>query len=443
MKKIALIMIDMQNDFVLPDAPQCIDGAVAIIPNLQKILSIFREKSLPIFHVYREYREDGSDIEKIRLDDFVDGEKYCVPNTKGCEIVDELSPIDGEYKIVKNRFSAFMNTELDFILRRLNIGRIVVCGIQYPNCIRATVFDGVALGYDVTLVTDATAAKTNEIAQANIIDMRNISVDCVPIDILIDEIKSEKMKTEETNHWNPETYNQHTSFVSALAMPVVDLLDPKEGERILDVGCGDGTLAIEIERRGAKVIGVDMSVEMIEVCKSRGVEAYVGSVTALEYTDTFEAVFSNAMLHWVKDARSAVQNIAKSLKSGGRFVCEFGGEGNAYYLVSAMQEVFANHPEFGAFDNPWYFPSVEKYMKLLESEGFSVEYIEIIPRPTPMDDISNWLDIFANGVTSHLNAEQYEVFKKETTKILKSKIYTEDEGWMLDYKRLRVKAVIF
>ena len=179
MKKIALIMIDMQNDFVLPNAPQCIDGAVAIIPNLQKVLDTFRDKLLPIFHVYREYRENGSDIEKTRLDDFLEEERYCVPHTKGCEIVEELSPIEGEYKIVKNRFSAFMNTELDFILRRLEIERIVVCGIQYPNCIRATVFDGIALGYDVTLITDSTAAQTDEIAQANIVDIRNIGVECM------------------------------------------------------------------------------------------------------------------------------------------------------------------------------------------------------------------------------------------------------------------------
>ena len=207
------------------------------------------------------------------------------------------------------------------------------------------------------------------------------------------------------------------------------------------MGCGDGTLAVEMERRGAKVIGVDMSAEMIEVCKSRGIEAYVGSVTALPYEHQFDGVFSNAMLHWVKDARGAVDNIAKSLKVGGYFVCEFGGEGNAYYLVSAMQEVFTNHPEFGDFDNPWYFPSVEIYTSLLESEGFSVEYIEIIPRPTPMDDIANWLDIFANGVTSSLSVEQYAVFKKEVIEILKNKIYSEKDGWMLDYKRLRVRAI--
>jgi len=192
MKKTALIMIDMQNDFVFPDAPQCIDGAVRIIPNLQKILEIFRDNTLPVFHVYREYREDGSDIEKTRFHDFISVQKYCVPNTHGCDIVDELTPMEGEYRIVKNRFSGFMQTELDFILRRLDIQRIVVCGIQYPNCIRATVFDGIALGYDVTLVTDATAAKTDEIAQANIIDMRNIGVDCIDTNMCISKMRRKK-----------------------------------------------------------------------------------------------------------------------------------------------------------------------------------------------------------------------------------------------------------
>ena len=248
-------------------------------------------------------------------------------------------------------------------------------------------------------------------------------------------------KINETNKWNPNTYNKHTAFVSQLALPVVDLLDPKIGEEILDVGCGGGTLAVEIERRGAKVIGVDMSAEMIKQCQAKGIEAYVGSVTDLPYDEEFDSVFSNAMLHWVKDAKSAVQNIAKSLKNGGCFVCEFGGEGNAYTLVSAMEEVFEKHPEFGVFDNPWYFPSVEEYRTLLESEGFKVEYMEIIPRPTPMDDISNWLDIFANGVTKHLSKEKFKVFKEECRAILKERIYSEDEGWVLDYKRLRVRAI--
>ncbi len=186
MRDTALIIIDMQNDFVLKDAPQCIGGALKIIPNLKEVLHSFRVQKQPVFHVYREYRADGSDIEHTRLEDFLNNQKYCVPNTKGCDIIDEIYPIDGEFRIVKNRFSGFMNTELDFILKRLNVKNIVVCGIQYPNCIRATVFDGIALGYDVTLVTDATGAKTPEVAEANIFDMKNIGVKCIDTKLFLE-----------------------------------------------------------------------------------------------------------------------------------------------------------------------------------------------------------------------------------------------------------------
>ena len=178
-KKTALLIVDMQNDFALPGAPQCVAGAMAIIPNLKKILEFFRNSSLPVFYIVREYRADGCDIESTRLNRFLTKQSYCVPGTKGCDIVDELIPIEGEYRIVKNRFSGFMNTELDFILRRLSVTDIVVCGIQYPNCIRATIFDGVSLGYNVTLVTDATGAQTEAVAKANIYDISNIGVNCM------------------------------------------------------------------------------------------------------------------------------------------------------------------------------------------------------------------------------------------------------------------------
>ncbi|MFH1377812.1 MAG: isochorismatase family cysteine hydrolase [Planctomycetota bacterium] len=185
MKDIALLIIDMQNDFVLPGAPQCVSGAVAVIPNIQKVLRLFRQNSLPVFHVVREYRADGIDIEIVRREGFLSGRPYCVPGTTGCDIVDGLTPADGEYRVVKNRFSGFMQTELDFMLRRLGVSMIVVCGIQYPNCIRATIFDGVSYGYDVTLVTDATGAQTKEIADANIRDIANIGVSCMTADDFI------------------------------------------------------------------------------------------------------------------------------------------------------------------------------------------------------------------------------------------------------------------
>lgn len=183
-RKTALIIIDMQNDFVLPDSPACVAGAQATIPSLVKVLTLFRNKSHPVFHLSREYREDGSDIENFRHKDFMQGNKYAVPNTFGCQIVEELTPLENEHRIIKNRFSGFMNTELDFILRRLSVSELVVTGTQYPNCIRATVFDAIALGYEVTVVTDATSAATEEIAKANIEDLKNVGVSCVLADEL-------------------------------------------------------------------------------------------------------------------------------------------------------------------------------------------------------------------------------------------------------------------
>lgn len=246
---------------------------------------------------------------------------------------------------------------------------------------------------------------------------------------------------KETNKWNADKYNKHADFVSNLATPVVDLLNPIENEKILDLGCGDGTLSVKIEKFNTKVIAVDLSQSMVDKTKEKNIEAYVMSATELNFNNEFDAVFSNAVLHWVKDSKIAINKINTSLKNNGRFIAEFGGYGNIKFLTDAMQKVFNNHQEYGTFNNPWYFPSDKDYKKLLEDNGFKVEYIELIPRSTSIDDISNWLNIFANGIISHLTNEQQLNFKQEARKILKPKIYTEKHGWVVDYVRLRFKAI--
>ncbi|MGB5868051.1 MAG: methyltransferase domain-containing protein, partial [Arcobacteraceae bacterium] len=163
--------------------------------------------------------------------------------------------------------------------------------------------------------------------------------------------------------------------------------------------------------------------------------------TDLDFENKFEAVFSNAVLHWVKNSELAIQKIHKALKKEGRFVAEFGGYGNIKNLTDAMQEVFDNHTSWGDFNNPWVFLSDVEYRKLLENNGFTVEYIEIIPRPTQIDDITNWLDVFANGITENLTNEEKITFKKEVKEILKPKQYNEIVGWSADYVRLRVRAI--
>ncbi len=253
-----------------------------------------------------------------------------------------------------------------------------------------------------------------------------------------------KIETDkETNQWNPKEYSTHTAFVSQLALPIVELLNPKKGERVLDVGCGDGTLAVEIQKSGAKVVGIDLSSQMVEACRAKGIEAVVCSATNIAFVNEFDAVFSNAALHWVKDAKGAVESIKRALKHGGRFVAEFGGEGNMKSVIDAIEVVFTKHPEFGEFNNIWYFPSVDEYKKLLVDNGFKVEHIELIPRPTPMNSLAKWLDIFANGICKNLTPFQFDTLKQEVEEICKDRLFDKNKNiWILDYVRLRIKGTI-
>jgi nicotinamidase-related amidase len=179
--KNALLIIDMQNDFVLPSGVARIPNAYETIPAIYRILSFFRKGKLPVFHVIRQYRADGSDIEISRRDAFMTGPKYVVPGSHGAQIVDELRPAEDEYVIIKPRFSAFFGTELDLILRRLHVERVVICGTQYPNCIRATAFDSLSYGYDTVVILEGTSAASPEVATANIHDLRKVGVRCISL----------------------------------------------------------------------------------------------------------------------------------------------------------------------------------------------------------------------------------------------------------------------
>jgi 2-isopropylmalate synthase len=248
-------------------------------------------------------------------------------------------------------------------------------------------------------------------------------------------------KIEEKNNWNAQKYNKHASFVSELALPLVVLLNPKPNEKILDLGCGEGTLALEIERYGANVVCVDLSEDMVKKAQAKGLDARVMSATNMPFNEEFDALFSNATLHWIQESKEAVENIHRALKVGGRFVAEFGGDGNIYHIENAMREVFLKHPEYGKFNDVWFFPSTNEYQDILEKQGFEVRYIERISRPTPIDDIANWLVVFTNGFTKHLSEHEQENFRAKVREILKSKIYSDKEGWVADYVRIRLEAV--
>jgi len=181
----ALIIVDMQNDFVLPGAPACVAGAYATLPRIREALNFWHQKSWPVVYLYREYRRDGSDIELSRLESFLRDQPICLPGSEGAQIVQAIAPQPADYQVMKNRFSGFMDTELDFILRRRGVEKIVVCGTQYPCCVRATLVDGLCYGYHTTCLTDATSAQSDDVAQANIRDLQYMGVRCVDVETFI------------------------------------------------------------------------------------------------------------------------------------------------------------------------------------------------------------------------------------------------------------------
>jgi len=175
MERAALLIIDMQNDFVREGKPLKVAGAQAVIPNIKAVLADFRKRNLPVFHILRVHRPDGSDVEIIRQELFRRS-PFAVAGTPGAAVIDELAPREGEYVLTKTRMSAFIGTELELMLRTLGVTRVYVTGIQTPNCIRTTVFDAIAYNYPVVLVDDAAGAATEEVHRANVLDMQNIRV---------------------------------------------------------------------------------------------------------------------------------------------------------------------------------------------------------------------------------------------------------------------------
>lgn len=179
---IALVIIDMQNDFVQPGAIACVAGAAATLPTLRRLLADARTKGWAVIHVTREHRADGSDVELFRREAFGKGRGICVAGTRGADIVPELAPLPGEYRLKKRRFSAFLFTEFDALLRRQGVSTLVLAGTQYPNCIRATAVDAMAHDYRAVVVTDACSAQTPEVASHNIYDLARMGVFCVEFD---------------------------------------------------------------------------------------------------------------------------------------------------------------------------------------------------------------------------------------------------------------------
>ena len=246
---------------------------------------------------------------------------------------------------------------------------------------------------------------------------------------------------EQSTSWNPESYAKNARFVSDLGEPLLQLLDPEPGELILDLGCGDGALTEKIAGYGCAVIGADSSFPQLKAAKDRSLNVAVMDGHQLSFRRQFDAVFTNAALHWMKQPEAVVAGVATSLKPSGRFIGEFGGKGNVKRIRSALHAGLRRHAIDPTPIDPWYYPSPKEYSKLLSKAGFSVAYIELIPRPTKLPgDILDWLEIFAQPFTQALAESQRIDFLKEVRNELATGLRDSDGNWIADYVRLRFKA---
>ena len=241
--------------------------------------------------------------------------------------------------------------------------------------------------------------------------------------------------------WNPTVYAEIGAFVPNLGAGVLEWLDPQLGERILDLGCGDGQLTAKIAASGAKVVGVDASQAMVEAALSREIEARVCNAEELSFLSEFDAVFSNAALHWVRNQDAMLAGVKRALKPGGRFVVEMGGHGNVAAILVALTAVLERHRFAGLEDGVNYYPTPKGYTARLEKHGFAVEEIQLIPRPTPLPSgMASWLTTFRRGVLESVPEALRQAVVEETVSLLEPVLRDEQGDWTADYVRLRFIA---
>lgn len=248
--------------------------------------------------------------------------------------------------------------------------------------------------------------------------------------------------------WDADLYERRHGFVHREAADLVDLLDPSPGDRVLDLGCGTGHLAADLRDRGAAVVGLDRSAEMLHEARRRydGLPVIRGDARWLPVHRSLDGVFSNATLHWVPpdDAEPAARAIHSALRPGGRFVAELGGEGNVATISEAVEASLRDNGHDPTGRNPWYFPSLGEYATVLETAGFEVRYARLFDRPTPLEGaesgLRDWLSMFAEAYLEGLAPTERERVVAAVEDRLRPALF-EDGTWIADYRRLRVVAV--
>jgi len=256
---------------------------------------------------------------------------------------------------------------------------------------------------------------------------------------------SEPLKEPKAD-WNANLYEAKHAFVWKYGADLLPLLGPQSGERILDIGCGTGHLTAQIAESGARVVGVDRSPEMVNAARNayRNLQFEVMDARDLPYHNEFDAVFSNATLHWIREPERVIRSVQNALRPGGRFVAEFGGKGNIRKMQSAFDQALVElHAAARVEINPWYYPSVSEYATLLEEDGLEVRFITLFDRPTPLADgeagMRNWITMFGSDYTAKLHPESRESFIQRVGELLRPELF-RDGQWWADYRRLRFSA---
>lgn len=241
------------------------------------------------------------------------------------------------------------------------------------------------------------------------------------------------------NQWNVELYEDKHSYVWEYGTELLKILAPQPQESILDLGCGTGQLTATIADTGATVVGLDIAESAIAQCRQNypHLEFIVANGADFTSDRLFDAVFSNAALHWIHPPAAAAQSIYQVLQPGGRLVAEFGGQGNIQQIITALNHAL-NEPDY----NPWYFPSIGEYSTLLEQQGFRVERAMLFPRPTQLTGepgLANWLEMFAGDRLKHLSSVAKTALIEEIATQLRPSLY-RNSHWWADYVRIRVVA---
>ncbi len=241
--------------------------------------------------------------------------------------------------------------------------------------------------------------------------------------------------------WDPESYAKNAEFNVTLAGRVLELLSPRPGERVLDLGCGDGRLTAQLVAAGCEVVGVDSSSPMVEAACARGLDARLCDAQRLAFASEFDAVFSNAALHWMVEADTVLAGVRRALRAGGRFVGEFGGHGVLAGIRIALRAVLARRGLDATQLEPWFFPTAEEYADVLVRAGFDVEQIELVARPTPLaTGLEGWLETFAGCLLGAL-PEAERVQARDEVLALAAPVLRDRSGrWTADYVRLRFAA---